>query len=125
MTPIVNFPGSAGRCGPPLRRAVSFLGSSSPKTQHKSLCAIAYSAPRPWCRQALCTTRRASDRRLSVPYARDLDIKAVVVTEGHTAGKADTTTLIGPLDAGRRNLTSMAPRPLLGKFRRVPDRQEP
>src|SRR3954447_2943650 len=31
------FPGSAGRCGPPLRRAVSFLGSSSPKTQRKSL----------------------------------------------------------------------------------------
>src|SRR3954465_8336398 len=50
----LTFPGSAGRCGPPLRRAVSFLGSSSPKTQRKSLCAIGYSAPWPSRRQALC-----------------------------------------------------------------------
>src|SRR3954465_251495 len=53
-----DFPGSAGRCGPPLRRAVSFLGSQSPVSR-KSLCAIGHSALWPECRQALCTTRLA------------------------------------------------------------------
>src|SRR3954454_17581735 len=38
--------------GPPLRRAVSFLGSTSPKTQRKSLCTITHSAPWPQRRQA-------------------------------------------------------------------------
>src|SRR3954449_739448 len=34
----IIFPGFAGRAARPFRRAVSFLGSNSPKTQRKSLC---------------------------------------------------------------------------------------
>src|SRR3954451_16406908 len=56
-------PGSAGRCGPPLRRAVSFLGSTS-SVSRKSLSAIGHSQPGKYTRQAC--RRNGHELRLSV-----------------------------------------------------------
>src|SRR4051812_38111045 len=44
MSPNNDLPRLCRTCGPPLRRAVSFLGSTSPVSR-KSLCAIGHSAP--------------------------------------------------------------------------------